>query len=638
MSFFYNRQQDQTLPLPHGYQYNQNPEVLAKQTNHQYFLTQAANHSPQENDIKLEIIPKGNQIDHLTPQRNRIFEELPDIKVRKELSQTRYKSTPGKRHRIFEQDNSVDLTHQKIEQKQVTRVSNHHNNNIKSLLLQEIETIKQKSQLYQGTYQQLLQKLIQIVETKQDDLNLRLDPEFNNIIFKIRTLQGLDFSDKIQIEKIIKQIVNQDDKLLFQGLVKELIQNEWMYWIEPLYYDVQKQQIPKEKWKSFIEKQKSIYKFYMNTQSILLHYLQQFSLSIFLSQSLKQILCTQYAYYKLLIFNSYQYEKQLALSKEIDKIKKGYMREREVRKGTSDSINQELNNRFAQNYRKRVENFVINMFENPVVCTEYKQPTTQAFREEDPTKNLGDPQFYVKGFKHQKDLIQEALERNKDLDFLPNRQVVHYCFRERDPSKDIKRDVFRYRDKTSLGRIKQFLKDHTQTQVGNQKFSKKKVLNMENLSENMSSLDRKAYLSRLIAKNLLPSLHQKTHFQATATMFNNLPLSLMDHARSAPLLKQAESEEKKSQQQQREVQKTEEMELKDNKIKQGNELETFNPVETSKSVLEKFNVIRSKNPKISTIHKGQGHLISTLDKSIRIFMEQIQVKVNFQKMNYLIIN
>ncbi|CAD8072311.1 unnamed protein product [Paramecium primaurelia] len=315
------------------------------------------------------------------------------------------------------------------------------------------------------------------------------------------------------------------------------------------------------------------------------------------------------------MFNSYQYEKQLALSKEIDKIKKGYMREREVRK--------ELNNRLAQNYKKRVENFVINMLENPVVCVEYKQPNTQAFREEDPTKNLGDPQFYVKGFKHEKDRIQESLERNKDLDFLPNRQVAHYCFRERDPSKDIKRDVFRYRDKTSLERIEQFLKDHTQTQVENQKFSKKKPFNLENLSENMSSLDRKAYISRLIAKNLLPSLHQKTHFQATATMFNNLPLSLMDHARSAPLLKQIEPEEKKSQQQQRDNQKTEEIEQKDNKIKQGNELETFNPVETSKSVLEKCNVIRNKNPKISTIHKGQGHLISTLDKSIQEIYKDI---------------
>lgn len=64
------------------------------------------------------------------------------------------------------------------------------------------------------------------------------------------------------------------------------------------------------------------------------------------------------------------------------------------------------------------------MLENPVVCSDYKQPHVQQFREEDPTKNLGDPQFYVKGFKHEKDRILEAQERNKDLDFLPNQVVA----------------------------------------------------------------------------------------------------------------------------------------------------------------------------------------------------------------------
>ncbi|CAD8066751.1 unnamed protein product [Paramecium primaurelia] len=315
------------------------------------------------------------------------------------------------------------------------------------------------------------------------------------------------------------------------------------------------------------------------------------------------------------MFNSYQYEKQLTFTKDIDKIKKGYLREREVRK--------ELNNRLAQNYKKRVENFVINMLENPIVCVDYHQPNQSAFRDEDPSKNLGDPQFYVKGFKHEKDRIQEALDKNKDLDFLPNRQVAHYCFRERDPSKDIKRDIFRYRDKTSLERIEQFLKDHTQTQVENQKFPKKKLINIETLSDNMTSQDRKAYISRLVAKNLLPSLHQKTHFQAASTMYNNLPLSLMDHTRSLPQMKQLDTEEKKSQQQQREVQKTEENETKDNKAKQNNEMETFNPIETSKVILERCQVIRNKNPKTHVIHKGEGHLISTLDKSIQEVYKEI---------------
>jgi hypothetical protein len=44
------------------------------------------------------------------------------------------------------------------------------------------------------------------------------------------------------------------------------------------------------------------------------------------------------------------------------------------------------------------------------------------------------------------------------------------------------------------------------------KIDHKKIVSLENFSEGMSNLERKAYLSRLIAKNLLPSLHNKTHF------------------------------------------------------------------------------------------------------------------------------
>lgn len=93
------------------------------------------------------------------------------------------------------------------------------------------------------------------------------------------------------------------------------------------------------------------------------------------------------------------------------------------------------------------------MLENPIVCNEYKCQEAYQFRDEDPIKNLGDPQMYVKGFKHEKDRIMEAQEKNNTLDFLPNLKVGKHCFRERDPAKDLNRDVFRYRDKTALARI-----------------------------------------------------------------------------------------------------------------------------------------------------------------------------------------
>lgn len=45
-------------------------------------------------------------------------------------------------------------------------------------------------------------------------------------------------------------------------------------------------------------------------------------------------------------------------------------------------------------------------------------------------------------------------------------------------------------------------------------------------------------------------------------------------------------------------------------------MEAFNPIETSKKILKDCNVIREKNPKVKTIHKGEGHLTGLNDHSI----------------------
>ncbi|CAD8064731.1 unnamed protein product [Paramecium sonneborni] len=100
------------------------------------------------------------------------------------------------------------------------------------------------------------------------------------------------------------------------------------------------------------------------------------------------------------MFNSYQYDKQLSFTKDIEKIKKDYLKQRENRK--------DLNQRLSKNYKKRIENFVINMLENPIVCNQYKPLEAYQFRDEDPRRNLGDPKIHFKGFKHEKDRIQEA--------------------------------------------------------------------------------------------------------------------------------------------------------------------------------------------------------------------------------------
>ncbi len=53
-------------------------------------------------------------------------------------------------------------------------------------------------------------------------------------------------------------------------------------------------------------------------------------------------------------------------------------------------IQSELNDKLAGNYKKRVENFIINMLENPLPITEYKSKDAK-IREESPERFLGDP-------------------------------------------------------------------------------------------------------------------------------------------------------------------------------------------------------------------------------------------------------
>lgn len=60
----------------------------------------------------------------------------------------------------------------------------------------------------------------------------------------------------------------------------------------------------------------------------------------------------------------------------------------------------------ACNYRKRVESFVIEMLEKPVVNTEYRGPSTYKIRDEHPEKFIMDAQVYIKGFKHERDRIK----------------------------------------------------------------------------------------------------------------------------------------------------------------------------------------------------------------------------------------
>ena len=62
----------------------------------------------------------------------------------------------------------------------------------------------------------------------------------------------------------------------------------------------------------------------------------------------------------------------------------------------------------------------------------------------------------------------------------------------------------------------------------NESFTGKKKKKKINIGEYESadSWKKRAMLAREIAKNLLPELHTKTHFQAASCVANNLPRNL----------------------------------------------------------------------------------------------------------------
>jgi hypothetical protein len=68
----------------------------------------------------------------------------------------------------------------------------------------------------------------------------------------------------------------------------------------------------------------------------------------------------------LRMFNYNLYKQKLELKNKLDTIKKQYLIDKERRKS--------YNLKQSENYRKRIENFVINMMEKPIIVTDFKGP------------------------------------------------------------------------------------------------------------------------------------------------------------------------------------------------------------------------------------------------------------------------
>lgn len=94
-----------------------------------------------------------------------------------------------------------------------------------------------------------------------------------------------------------------------------------------------------------------------------------------------------------------------------------------------------------KNYWKRVENFMIQMVENPIQQNQKKCASINdhKFRDEDPKRFLGNALFIIKGFKDEKERINETIQNFKRLQIEAEKK--QHQFRDRNFGSEIQPEM-----------------------------------------------------------------------------------------------------------------------------------------------------------------------------------------------------
>ena len=129
------------------------------------------------------------------------------------------------------------------------------------------------------------------------------------------------------------------------------------------------------------------------------------------------------------MFNVYQYDK------EFDEQQKEIVLETKLK--NMKCIRKVKSEMLAKRYNDRVSHFMNTVIVNPVKVDNYNDPSKILPRPCDPSKFKGGSSFILKGFKTEKQRIQESLENNQILDTSPI--MTGFEFRKRDRSKELAR-------------------------------------------------------------------------------------------------------------------------------------------------------------------------------------------------------
>lgn len=131
--------------------------------------------------------------------------------------------------------------------------------------------------------------------------------------------------------------------------------------------------------------------------------------------------------------NYHQYEKQ--------KQREAFNDSANKKKIKFDKCQNKKDENMIKNYWKRVENFMIQMVENPIHCDEFEKGSINdhKFREENPKKFLGNAIFIIKGFKDEKQRINESIASFKRLEI--QNDIKSHEFRDRNANKEIQPEM-----------------------------------------------------------------------------------------------------------------------------------------------------------------------------------------------------
>lgn len=327
------------------------------------------------------------------------------------------------------------------------------------------------------------------------------------------------------------------------------------------------------------------------------------------------------------MFNVYSYDRKLAQAESLVQMKQDFIQDELSRK--------KKQNKLVTNYKRRIENFVLQMSEKPIVRHEINLEKPK-HRDEDPAKFLGPPKMIIRAFKHEKDRIQEAIERNKE--YRGGFVSPPFEFRKRETGKEIQPQM-RFMTKTRLEKLSERLTSLFQASVHASSGTKIPPKLDESLLQELSKSPQAT--NKFLAQHLLPEFNMKTHFRAAEGLYLALPLSHVDQKVKKPTPPNGQKPKSPRQSASRnetfkeidtgdlstkhgglQLQKSstllmdDDRELEKKLTDKQAQIEVVDPSEASKDVLLKCNIIRSRKPNAYVLRKGEGHLIGISDLTL----------------------